>query len=84
VELKVLGALVLASPVALSFRQIHASIKFRSVIVYFLQRFGTNNLSVRSPTVRIIAFQAIDPGSTPGGRMSAVVLRLYVASKVLE
>lgn len=31
--------------------------------------FLVNRVSVCSPTVRIIAFQAIDPGSTPGKRI---------------
>ena len=33
------------------------------------QRTHISNKGVCSPTVRIIAFQAIDPGSTPGRRM---------------
>nr|GMC49387.1 hypothetical protein MARPO_0199s0011 [Ipomoea batatas]GMC51293.1 hypothetical protein MARPO_0199s0011 [Ipomoea batatas] len=32
------------------------------------QTLGMNSNGVCSPTVRIIAFQAIDPGSTPGKR----------------
>ena len=35
--------------------------------------------SVCSPTVRIIAFQAIDPGSTPG-RRKGIVLPNFIMS----
>ena len=36
--------------------------------------FLINRVSVCSPTVRIIAFQAIDPGSTPGKRNVVVLV----------
>jgi hypothetical protein len=36
---------------------------------YLLKKIIVHNKSVCSPTVRIIAFQAIDPGSTPGRRI---------------
>jgi hypothetical protein len=36
--------------------------------------------SVCSPTVRIIAFQAIDPGSTPGRRTPGGILHVTILS----
>jgi hypothetical protein len=40
--------------------------KLKSILIKLILEFYT---SVCSPTVRIIAFQAIDPGSTPGRRI---------------
>ena len=45
------------------------AIRFRKY-VWFLKLLQCPQ-RVSSPTVRIIAFQAIDPGSTPGKRKSA-------------
>ena len=36
-----------------------------------------STISVCSPTVRIIAFQAIDPGSTPGKRIAFTIIDFY-------
>jgi hypothetical protein len=44
------------------------------VIVNFLYYLKGQQQSVCSPTVRIIAFQAIDPGSTPGKRIYFSIL----------
>ncbi len=49
----------------------HLSGKGENPILDFVNIYTKQNekqISVCSPTVRIIAFQAIDPGSTPGRR----------------
>ncbi len=49
---------------------------------YIYKLCPTKITCVCSPTVRIIAFQAIDPGSTPGRRITLLVGTLTFFSRI--